>query len=198
MIKLIVTENLSTEDARHKKLLAEVRALLEDKKLKIEYSVRGKPSITGTAEPKFISVTTCGKYMVAAVSNTAIGIDGEWLGRFGSARAGSGQDESACDESAQERGKVDYTAIAERFFTEEEAEFVRGGDGEHERFIRIWVRKEAFVKFTGKGLVDFPNFSVSDGERFFGKVNGVPIKKLVIPTEDAAEYVFAVAGDYDK
>ena len=64
------------------------------------------------------------------------------------------------------------------------------------RFIKVWIRKEAFCKFTGKGLVDFANFSVNDGERFYGKVNGVPIKKLNVTFPGSNEYLFVIAGDY--
>ncbi|MEG1743243.1 MAG: 4'-phosphopantetheinyl transferase superfamily protein, partial [Clostridia bacterium] len=93
-------------------------------------------------------------------------------------------------------GKHDYTAIAERFFTEEEADYVRDGDGDPIRFAKIWVRKEAFCKYTGKGLSDFANFSVSDGERFYGKINGIPIKKLSVSFPGSSEYIFCIVGEY--
>ena len=115
---------------------------------------------------KHISVTTTGDVMVCAIADTNIGIDGENL------------------------------AIAERFFTEEEADYVRDGENDGTRFIKVWIRKEAFCKFTGKGLVDFANFSVNDGERFYGKVNGVPIKKLNVTFPGSNEYLFVIAGDY--
>ena len=93
-------------------------------------------------------------------------------------------------------GDVMVCAIAERFFTEEEADYVRDGENDGTRFFKVWIRKEAFCKFTGKGLVDFANFSVNDGERFYGKVNGVPIKKLNVTFPGSNEYLFVIAGDY--
>ena len=57
-----------------------------------------------------------------------------------------------------------YLKIAERFFTPEETRFVKanGADG----FFRLWVRKEAYVKYTGKGIsCGLGSFSLSDGSR---------------------------------
>ena len=173
-VRIIVLENSQSRQDRHARLLEAVRRELKDDKLVIEYSDRGKPLISG--RDKHISVTTTGSYMVAALSDSAVGIDGEYTARFTDKRGG------------------DYLAIAERFFTEEEADYVRDGDGDPLRFAKIWIRKEACVKYTGRGMVDFPNFSVCDGQRFYGRVNGVPIKKLAVHIKDAADYMFAIAG----
>ena len=88
----------------------------------------------------------------------------------------------------------DYLAIAERFFTEEEAEYVRSNDSDAVAFAKVWVRKEAYSKYTGKGLADFSNFSVTDGERFNSKVNGVPVKKYNVTFPGSTDYLFALAG----
>ena len=82
----------------------------------------------------------------------------------------------------------------ERFFTEEEAEYVRDNDGDPVSFAKGWVRKEAYSKYTGKGLSDFANFSVSDGERLNTKVNGVTVKKFTVTFPGSNEYIFALAG----
>lgn len=62
----------------------------------------------------------------------------------------------------QEIRRADWQRLSERFFTEAEAEYVR----EHGElgFFRLWVRKEAFVKFTGRGFAGggFDSFSVLD------------------------------------
>ena len=86
-------------------------------------------------------------------------------------------------------------SLARRFFTDEEAEYVRDGEDTGVRFAKIWIRKEAYSKYTGKGLADFSNFSVNDGERFYGKVNGGPVKRLNVSFPGSNEYLFAVAGD---
>lgn len=156
-------------------LLDALREHFNNHNIEIEYSSRGKPSLKGIN--KFISVTTTENVMVCAISDVPIGIDGEHLTRF------SGE------------SRTDYVVIAERFFTEEEADFVREGEDTGMRFAKIWVRKEAYCKYTGKGLSDFPNFSVTDGERFYGRVNGVPIKKFTVNFPGSNEYIFAIAGD---
>ena len=57
-----------------------------------------------------------------------------------------------------------HLKIAERFFTPEETDFVKanGADG----FFRLWVRKEAYVKYMGEGIsYGLDSFSLSDGSR---------------------------------
>jgi phosphopantetheinyl transferase len=88
--------------------------------------------------------------------------------------------------------------MAERFFTEEEAEYVREGDDDPLRFVKVWVRKEAYSKYTGKGLSDFSSFSVSDGEKLYSKVGGVPIKKFSPAFPGSSDYLFVIAGDVEK
>lgn len=175
-VTTLVLKNSKNRDERHATLLAAVRKQLDNPNVAIKYSNKGKPLLVGSN--KHISVTTTGDVMVCAIADTNIGIDGENLARF------------------TEQGTHDYVAIAERFFTEEEADYVRDGENDGTRFVKVWIRKEAFCKFTGKGLVDFANFSVNDGERFYGKVNGVPIKKLNVTFPGSNEYLFVIAGDY--
>ena len=74
-VRIIVLENSQSRQDRHARLLEAVRRELKDDKLVIEYSDRGKPLISG--RDKHISVTTTGSYMVAALSDSAVGIDGE-------------------------------------------------------------------------------------------------------------------------
>lgn len=175
-VTTLVLENNKDREQRHAILLNAVRTQLQNPDIEIKYTGKGKPVLEGSN--KHISVTTTGDVMVCAIADTNIGIDGENLARF-----------------SESNGR-DYTAIAERFFTEEEADYVRDGDNDGTRFVKIWIRKEAFCKFTGKGLVDFANFSVNDGERFYGKINGVPIKKLNVTFPGSTDYLFVIAGDY--
>ncbi len=56
----------------------------------------------------------------------------------------------------------EYLRIADRFFSPAEQQFVRsaGADG----FFRLWVRKEAYVKYLGQGIsYGLENFSLSNG-----------------------------------
>jgi phosphopantetheinyl transferase len=175
-IKTFVLENNPEKEKRHAAIEKAIKDYLENDKAEILYNNKGKPYIVGTETDKHLSVTTTGQIMLCVLSDMPIGIDGEHLERFNT------------------ENKTDYIALAERFFTEEEADYVREGDGDPLRFVRIWVRKEAYVKLTGKGLSDFLNFSVTDGERFFGRVNGIPIKKFAINFPGSNEYMFAIAG----
>jgi phosphopantetheinyl transferase len=175
-IKTFVLENYPEKEKRHSVIEKTIREYLGDENIQVLYTGKGKPYIKGVGKEKYISVTTKGKVMVLVCSDMPVGIDGEYLGRFGP------------------DNKMDYTVLSERFFSEEEAEYVRDGDGDPMRFVRVWVRKEAYVKFTGKGLVDFPNFSVTDGERFYSKINGVPIKKFNVNFPGSNDYLFAIAG----
>lgn len=175
-IKTFVLENYPEKEKRHAAVQKAIRDYLENDKVEVQYTAKGKPVLKGTPTEKFISVTTTGNVCICVLSEMPIGVDGEYLGRFGS------------------DNKTDYTAIAERFFTDDEAVYVRDGDGDPMRFVRVWVRKEAYVKLTGKGLSDFLNFSVTDGERFYAKVNGVPIKKFNVNFPGSSDYMFVIAG----
>lgn len=175
-VKTFILENYPEKEKRHIAIETVIRDFLDNEKVKVLYTDKGKPYLEGLPNERYISITTTGKVMLCVFSDKPVGIDGEHLGRFGP------------------DNKTDYTSLAERFFTEEEAEYVRDGEGETMRFVRIWTRKEAYVKYTGKGLVDFPNFSVTDGERFYAKINGVPIKKFSINFPGSSEYMFAIAG----
>ena len=70
----------------------------------------------------------------------------------------------------QEKRKVNFNKLAERFFLNEEIEFVRekGIDG----FFDIWVRKEACVKYYGTGLRDIKSFCVVKDGKLTEKING--------------------------
>ena len=137
-VTTLVLKNSKNRDERHATLLEAVRKQLDNPNVAIKYSNKGKPLLVGSN--KHISVTTTGDVMVCAIADTNIGIDGENLARF------------------TEQEQHDYVAIAERFFTEEEADYVRDGENDGTRFIKVSIRKEAFCKFTGNGLVDFANF----------------------------------------
>ena len=108
-----------------------------------------------------------------------IGIDGEYLPRYAESR-------------------TDYAMLADRFFSGEESEYVRSGAtvvDEKERFMKIWTRKEAYVKCTGKGVADFPSFSVVESDKLVAKLGNIPLKKFSINFEGCEDYLFAIAGN---
>jgi len=173
-VNTLILQNDPKRETRHQILLDAIRTHFNNDQIQIEYTRKGKPEVKGIN--KFISVTTVEDKMVCVISDGKVGVDGERLTRFTA------------------ENKTDYPAIAERFFTDEEADYVRDGEDTGVRFAKIWVRKEAYCKYTGKGLADFSNFSVNDGERFYPKVNGVAIKRFNVSAL-GNEYVFAIAGD---
>ena len=65
----------------------------------------------------------------------------------------------------------DNSSIARRFFTEDEIEYVfadENSENVRDRFYRVWVMKEAYVKLSGEGIAkDFKTFSVLDTDVFF-------------------------------
>lgn len=83
----------------------------------------GKPYID---HPLFIGVTHTDDVVIIAIDEKEFGIDAEKVGR-----------------KMERREK-----IAERFFTENELLQAR----DDESFLDIWVKKEAYIKFTGEGL----------------------------------------------
>lgn len=174
-VTTLILENNPSKEVRHATLLNALREHFNNPDIDIEYSPKGRPTVKNIN--KHISVTTVENYMICAISDTVIGIDGEHISRFTDS-------------------KTDFTTMAERFFTDEEADYVHEGDDTGVRFAKIWVRKEAYCKFTGKGLADFANFSVTDGERFYSKINGIPIKKFNVSIPSASEYFFIIVGDY--
>lgn len=85
--------------------------------------------------------------------------------------------------------------LSRRFFTGGEASYVEGAG--KEGFFEIWTRKEAYVKYTGKGFVNqnFSSFSLTEGmslvdefEREGQRVNflqiKLPLDALGIETEE--------------
>ena len=179
-LKTFIFENSDSKEKRHSQVQAALREYTGIDSAEVLYTSRGKPYVKGVPEDIYVSVTTADEVMVAAFSSKPVGIDGEHMARF--------------ENDTRER-KPDYIALAERFFSSDEAEYVRDGSEEAERFAQIWVRKEAYVKYTGKGMSDFSNFSVTDGIKLFNKINGVAVKKLDVVFPGSNEYLFVAVGD---
>lgn len=177
-LKCFILNNDPDREVRHTAVQNAVRAFLHKDDVEIVYSEKGKPSVTGTETPKYISVTTTGDKMLVALSDSPIGIDGEYLPRY-------------------KESRTDFSQLAERFFSNEESDFVHDGPtvaDEKERFLKIWTRKEAYVKCVGKTLADFPSFSVVEGDRLLQKVGSTNLRKFSIAFEGCEDYLFAIAG----
>ena len=84
---------------------------------------KGRPY---TDEDVFFSVSHSGDYFVCLISNRPAGVD------------------------IQTERRADMTAICRRYFTPEECMYVdRAGSA---GFFLLWTRKEAYCKYTGRGL----------------------------------------------
>lgn len=177
-LKCFILENNPEQEVRHEAVQKAVQDYLNDENVQVVYSNKGAPSLLNCDPPKYLSVTTTGDKMLVVLQDTPVGIDGEYLPRT-------------------EQSKSDFQLMAERFFSGEETEYVRDGAsiGEEKlRFLKVWTRKEAYVKCVGKTLADFPSFSVVEGGKLLSRVGAVTIRKFSIAFEGSEEYLFAIAG----
>ena len=177
-LKVFVLENNTVKRQRHAAVQKAVRGYFgDDPKVKVVYDEKGKPSIEGTDKKWYISVTTTGEVMLAAIADSPVGIDGEKLDRF-----------------SDPDNKIDYVALAERFFTDEEADYVRDGADTADRFVKIWTRKEAYVKCAGKTLAEFSSFSTVENDKLLSRIGTVPVKRFGINFPNSDSYLFVIAG----
>ena len=87
----------------------------------------GKPYID---YPLYIGVTHTDEVVIVGIDDNEFGIDAEKSGRKMPRRE----------------------AIIKKFFTSDECALVENAKDRDEAFLNIWVKKEAYVKFTGIGL----------------------------------------------
>lgn len=177
-LKCFVLSNEKDTSSRIAAAQVAVREFYQNDALVVESGHKGHLVISGGEKPLYISIAPAGEKMLVAVKETPVGLDGEYLRAFDGKR-------------------LDYGIMAERFFSGEEAEYVRDGDTsaeERERFFMIWTRKKAFIKFSGKTVAEFPNFSTVEGDRILPKVGSASIRKFTMNFEGCEDYLFAIAG----
>lgn len=64
-----------------------------------------------------------------------------------------------CEKS--DRHMARYESIMQRFFTESERVYIESTENKRYAFLDIWVKKEAYVKFTGEGLSEMTRSDVT-------------------------------------
>ena len=96
----------------------------------------GKPYID---YPLHIGVTHTDDICIIGIDEKDFGIDAECIGR----------------EIKR------YDSIAKRFFCEDELKFIEESADKTGAFLDIWVKKEAYVKFTGEGVPAMKNCDVT-------------------------------------
>lgn len=87
----------------------------------------GKPYID---YPLYIGVTHTDDIVIIGIDKDAFGIDAE----------------------KKSRKMPRRDSVAKRFFTASECALIEKAEDKDEAFLDIWVKKEAYVKFTGVGL----------------------------------------------
>lgn len=107
------------------------------KKLVLLKNEYGKPCFSGFPDIHF-NISHTEKAILVAVSDENVGVDIE---KITNARNG----------------------VAQKYFTDDEKQYCQGQDA---RFFEIWTKKEAYAKYTGKGLIEgFSTFSVLSDKR---------------------------------
>ena len=96
----------------------------------------GKPFID---YPLCVGVTHTDSVVIIALCEKSFGIDAEKVGRV----------------------MARQDSIAERFFTKNERKFIEESSDKQNTFLEIWVKKEAYVKFTGEGVPGMKNVDVA-------------------------------------
>ena len=91
----------------------------------LSHGSRGKPYLAGR-EDLFFNLSHSGRFVCCAVSEKEVGVD------------------------AQKRGPC-RPQVAARHFTQAEQQWMV--ENPNDRFTRLWALKEAYVKYTGFGLV---------------------------------------------
>lgn len=123
------------------------------------YGEYGKPYIINVPDYHF-SVSHSGNCIAFASAYSAVGVDAEKL-------------------------REGRNAVAKRFFTKHEYEYITESREPDTEFFRIWTAKEAYVKMLGTGLAtSFGSFDVING------VDGCSIKTKLLP-----EYAVSVCVD---
>ncbi|MBE6627256.1 MAG: 4'-phosphopantetheinyl transferase superfamily protein [Ruminococcaceae bacterium] len=107
-----------------------------------------------------------------------------------------GVDEVGADVQVDD-GKRDRARLADRFFSSDEAEWVKNHERPNHAFCRIWSRKEAAVKMCGIGIDGrFNRFSsVSDITEIDGK--RAIILDFSLPTEIAHYAAIAYCDSFE-
>ena len=110
----------------------------------IQRTSKGKPYVE--ADNLEFSISHSGNLWTCLVSDVPVGVD------------------------IQKIRAVDAGKLAVRFFTEGEQQYIAKFG--KESFFDIWVRKEAYVKYTGTGISEgLSTFAVADAEKLYASVD---------------------------
>ena len=115
------------------------------------YGEEGKPYFRDL--PFYFNLSHSGEYVLCVIASEEIGAD---IQQYRSGNYGIDSVRGERDYHGQDdfQRKSDYMGrLAGRFFSERECAALEQAGGERERlFYRLWARKEAYGKLTGKGV----------------------------------------------
>lgn len=97
-------------------------------KVRLGYSTDGKPYLIDMPQIHF-NLSHCNQGIALAISSEPVGVDIESSDRY--------------DDKL-----IDFTMSAD------ESALIRGSQNPEQAFIQLWTKKEACVKYTGKGITD--------------------------------------------
>jgi 4'-phosphopantetheinyl transferase len=126
----------------------------------------------------FFNVTHAGDYAVIAIANEPVGVDIEYINK-----------------------DFDYKELLSSIFSNPEVDEVLNSNDKQRIFYKLWTRKEAIVKATGKGIDNhFPEIISLDGYHYMRPelLGNIEVLK-VFSFELNEDYIGAVAysGSYE-
>ncbi len=108
---------------------------IEIARQRIGYGEFGKPYLLDHPYVHF-NISHSGKYVVCAVCDVPVGIDVQKITAY-------------------------HPKVAQRICSDEELEIVKGSDDVQSELIRIWTRKEAYLKRKGDGICGMGTLNMS-------------------------------------
>ena len=104
---------------------------LTPNQITINNDIYGKPYIANTnITPIHFNLSHSGDWILIGFSNQPIGVDIEYI-----------------------NPEFPYDEVLNNYFSSKEIEFVNGNGG-RDAFYKLWIRKEAYLKAIGKGVLD--------------------------------------------
>ena len=186
-MKLYICENISKlqfGDEKPSRVFARrciadyISQNVDDTGIIFTYGSHGKPFVgsiridgANYERPVFFSLSHSADMLICAVADTNVGAD--------------------CQYHSLDQKRAE--PIAERFYSAEEREYLANFDNDRDflnAFYHIWTRKEAYIKYTGKGLSEgLSSFSTIQNN---APVNSIGSAVFVRSEEQYENYTIAV------
>lgn len=103
--------------------------------------------------PFYFNLSHSGDYVLCVVSAAEIGADIQQHGRREGGKGKAEERSGVSEQNAFRDNSAVFGKLASRFFSERECDALNRAGAEGEKlFFRLWARKEAYGKLTGKGV----------------------------------------------